>query len=130
MKKVLLILLLSFLLVSCKKEKEFSIIGSWQLESIYRRDQSGEFRWFQVSNNLRLAFFLNFTGDGRYSSSSDIPEDYGTYFYNHSANILTFSSSRGMTYEVKLTSVDNNRFSYNIFVNGELYSTKKYIRRR
>jgi hypothetical protein len=130
LKRVLLILLLSFTLVSCKKEKEFSIIGSWQLESIYRRDQSGEFRWFQVSNNLRLAFFLNFTGDGRYSYSSDIPEDYGTYFYNKSANILTFSSSRGMTSEVKLTSVDNNRFSYNVFVNGELYSTKKYIRRR
>lgn len=130
MKKVLLILLLSSIFISCKKEKEFSIIGSWQLESTYRRDQSGEFRWFQVSNNLRLAFFLNFTGDGRYSSSSDIPEDYGTYFYNHSAYILTFSSSRGMTSEVKLISVDNNRFSYNVFVNGELYSTKKYIRTR
>lgn len=89
-------------LISCKKEKQPSIVGTWKEVSAYYQDGQGNYKWNDVLHGF--PYFLTFTDFGTYSSRQCTPAGKGYYQYDRaskqvrmedisSGNILTLSVS-------------------------------------
>ena len=67
--------------VSCKKEKDPTIIGQWVSVSNYT-EENGSFNWRPTNGFSQL---ITFNSDARFSTFIDIPTGSGTYAYNNRA---------------------------------------------
>src|SRR5215203_5101890 len=105
MKRLSSLLLISIFFLSCQKQQQVSIVGTWTEISNYIRDSSGQFYWSDLS---RVTYFLTMDTDGKYHGWSCVPTGHGVYQYNYSTRQLRFEDSGG-NIEINTVSVlDNN----------------------
>ena len=83
MKKLVCLSFLFLFLVSCKKEKQTSIVGIWKEVSIYYQDDQGNYKWNDVLHGFTS--FLTFTDTGTYSAWQCTPAGRGYYQYDHAS---------------------------------------------
>src|SRR5687767_3402752 len=102
MRKAFAVLFISLFFLSCKKEKQASIVGTWKEVSAYYQDGQGNYKWNDALHGF--PYFLTFTDMGTYSSWQCTPGGRGYYQCDaaskqlrmeniSSGNILTLSVS-------------------------------------
>jgi len=72
-------LLIILITISCKKEKDPAIFGSWASISNYR-EENGAFSWTPTNGYSQ---FITFYPDARFNTFFCIPTGGGTYVYDH-----------------------------------------------
>jgi hypothetical protein len=119
MKKIVPILLILFL-VSCQKDKQVSIVGSWKETAVYIQDNSGNYKWSDIVYGFPYVMYLN--GDGTYSGFQCTPIPGGVYHYNHANKQIRFeamTSGSISVVSVALLDDDNLILDYGMTSLGE-----------
>lgn len=123
MKKILSILLLSFIFISCKKETTAGIAGSWTEDAYYGPNERGELSW---GPGCRWPMNYTFTTDGKYSSFQEMSGGEGRYSYNPSTRKLQFESTGSGSIIVAVSLLDDN---YLVLDNPFLVNEKTRFKR-
>jgi len=130
MKSLLKVLFLSvFFILSCNKEKRYSIVGNWETAAVYRIDETGNFRWYEIPSYSRAKRLFNLSEAGSYYFFSDIPEGHGIYNYDYATKKLTLaSSSNGSVQLVDVSYLDENFLTVDYYYNAVLLAREKFRR--
>lgn len=125
MKKIVPILLILFL-VSCEKDKQLSIIGTWKEISVYSRDNTGGFYW---SGPPRFPYILTLRDDGKYFGWNCVPADNGFYQYDHANKTVRFERTPSGNVDTAAVSFLNDEYLiFDYSVNGIVEYRIKYIK--
>jgi hypothetical protein len=125
MKKIAPIMLILFL-VSCKKDKQVSIVGTWREISVYSGDNSGNFYW---SGPPRFPYILTLDDDGKYFGWSCVPADKGFYQYDHANKRVRFESiPSGNVDTIAVSFLNDEYLIFDYSVNGVVEYRQKFIR--
>ena len=81
MKLIVTVTFVTVTLLSCTKEKQSSIVGVWKEIAVYTQDNSGNYKWNDVSYGFPYIMYLN--GDGTYSGFQCVSIPGGVYHYNY-----------------------------------------------
>jgi hypothetical protein len=130
MKNLFAALLLSILFISCTKERQTTIIGTWKPVARFGETQfgSGTFIWVDLSRS-RFFSIMTLTQEGRYSFFSDVSEGYGNFEYNVSRRQLIFSDAvRGSRQVTEVSHLDAQYLVVDYYYNGGLIAKLKYTR--
>jgi len=87
LKRLLIILLSSFILSSCHKESFRDFEGTWYNVAEYRQQSNGSFEWI-VYRSAGWHTFLTFSTGSRFAVHSDVPEGAGSYNYDRRSGNL------------------------------------------
>lgn len=126
-----LVLLTLITTISCKKEKDPTVIGKWVSISNYT-EENGAFTWKQTNG---FSQFFTFNPDARFSTFIDIPTGGGTYAYDNRAakiNLNYEADHYGTipgTVNYKIDEMTNNRLVVSSFSSsGSLQFKTEFIR--
>ena len=120
MKKLLGISFLFLFLISCKKEKQASIVGTWKEVSAYFQDGQGNYKWNDVLHGY--TYFLSLRDDGTYSGFQCTPLGGGVYQYDYitrEIRMQDISSGTTNTYTVLALDEDYMILNYGMTRLGE-----------
>ena len=127
-KKFKSILLISLFVFSCEKEKDASIVGSWEQISLYSPDSSGQFSWSSIIDVYPPRLLL--TADGYYNFVYRDPLGGGIYSYNNLTRQLTFEQlPSGNISVANVSFLDNEYLVIDHVSNGILHAKSKYQRK-
>ena len=127
MKKILPFLLISLFLISCKKDKQPSIVGVWKEVEIYMKDSNGNYSWDKVLHGY--TYFLSLRDDGTYSGFQCTTLGRGVYQYDHTTREIRMQdipSGTTNTYTVSTLDEDYLILNYGMTSMGEF--RVKFIR--
>ena len=125
MQKIVPILLILFL-VSCKKDKQVSIAGTWKEISVYSSDNSGSFYW---SDPPRFPYILTLNEDGKYFGWNCVPADKGFYQYDHGNKTLRLEEiPSGNVDTIAVSFLNDEYLIFDYSVNGIVEYRQKFIR--
>ena len=125
MKKFFSFFFISIFFLSCQKQQQVSIVGTWREISMYSRDQSGQFYW---SRPPSFPYFLTLTEDSKYYGFSCVPAGHGVYQYNYSTRQLRFENSSGNMHIDTVSVLDDNYLIMDYTFNGITEYRQKFIR--
>jgi hypothetical protein len=132
-KKILLLCLvfLTLITISCKKERDLTLIGKWVSISNYT-DENGSFSWRSTNG---FSQYITFNPDVRFSTFIDMPTGSGTYAYDRKeAKIdLNYEADHSGTIPAivtyKIDELSNNRLVVSSFSPaGKLQFKTEYVR--
>jgi hypothetical protein len=126
MKRTINVLLISLLLISCRKEKMVPISGSWQEIGNYIKNSSGEFYW-ESASRFPLTLVLNNNSD--YYAFNDVPAGSGIYEYNYSTKELRLTNNPSGNISIcRVSLLDENYMIIDYVYNNELMRKVKFSR--
>lgn len=127
MKKLLIIFLLPSFLLACSKEKQPSIVGSWEKIATYRDDSAGNFSWTPVSTEP-YPFRLCFSETGLYSMSFREPMGGGNYHYDPATKDLQLGQTPADNLRITVSLLDDDYLVIENYFNNVLQVKSKYQR--
>lgn len=83
-----LLLSITIILFSCKKESFSELSGKWESISVYTELNNGSYGWVNTDGHRHS---YQFSPDGRFSTFTDVPGGAGTYNYNSATGELRLS---------------------------------------
>jgi len=125
MRKTFAVLFISIIFLSCQKEKQATIEGSWREISVYYKDNSGIYYW---SGAPRFPYFLRLETDGTYSGFSCVPAGHGTYQYNYSTRQLRFEDANGIVNLDTVSVLDDDYLILDHSRGGVVEFRQKFLR--
>jgi hypothetical protein len=128
MRRLSALLLIPVLLFSCQKEKDATIVGSWEQIARYSQDVSGQYSWSYVNDTY--PYRITFTADGKYSVIFYEPMGEGKYQYDYATRQLRFEDMSSGTISFSPVSyLDPDYLVIDVFHNGTFYAKNKYERK-
>ena len=125
MKKIVPILFILFF-VSCKKDKQVSIVGTWKEISVYSSDNSGSFYW---SGPPGFPYILTLNDEGKYFGWNCVPAGKGLYQYDHASKRLRFESIPSGNVDTMAVSFLNDEYLiFDYSVNSIVVYRQKFMR--
>jgi hypothetical protein len=128
MKNLFPSLILATLFISCNKEKQYSIVGSWKEVSKYHKDSTGVYSWNDDESVSRFNYVISFWADGTCSAFSDIPEWNGKYEYDYNSGQLKITYSSNSNTVDTVSQLNKDYLIFEDYNNGELISMHRYRR--
>lgn len=126
MKKILVFLVVSIFILSCQKDKQTTITGTWREISACSRDNSGEFYW---SGPPKFPLVLILNEDGNYSAFYDVPVGHGIYQYAAAAKQIIFTdSTTGNRNTTTVSFLDDQYLIFDYLCNRVVEYKDKFIR--
>ena|SRR5688572_7965793 len=125
MRKAFVLVFICIFFLSCQKEKQATIEGTWREISVYYKDNSGVFYW---SGPPRFPYLLTLTADGKYSGWSCVPAGHGSYQYNYSTRQLRFEDANGIVNLDTVSVLDDDYLILDHSRSGVVEYRQKFLR--
>ena len=127
MRKLLTLIIFPFILLSCQKSKDATIVGDWMQIERYSKDENGQFSWHNMSDGYAN---LSFSQAGTYRIVLRDPVASGNYQYNYATRQLKLVNPlSGNANVVPVSYLDDDYLVIDWMYNGELINKDKYQRR-
>jgi hypothetical protein len=126
MNKAVFFFTILFFFVSCTREKQPGIVGSWTETATYRQSVPGQFNW---EYGARWATCITFTSDGHYSAFNDVPAGHGSYQFNAATRELKINhANTGGISTCIVSRLDDEYMDIDYLNNGVLELRNRYKR--
>ena len=126
MKRLFAFFLISIFFLSCKKDKQATIVGLWIEISDCIRDNSGV---LICGDAPKFPLRLTLSENGKYNAFNDVPAGQGIYHYNYGSKQLTFEDSGGTVSIVTVSVLNDDYLVTDYSRNGVVEYSQKYLRK-